>query len=71
MALVTVESFDNPSKANLAKLKLDQADIESVLIDIETVVMDWFLARAIGLIKLQVREEDVARACEILEVNEC
>ena len=64
--LVTVASFTNVNDAHLAKLRLDMAEIESVLIDAETVNMDWFLGRAIGMVKLQVHEDDAARAEEAL-----
>lgn len=66
MALVTVSEFDNPTMAQFAKLQLELGEIEAVLIDLETISMDWFLGGALGLIKLQAHEEDVEQALGIL-----
>jgi len=66
MELVTVAEFDNSIKAHFAKMQLEMGEVEAFLIDLETVTMDWALGRAIGLIKLQVREVDLEKAAEIL-----
>jgi len=66
MQLVTVGWFYNQHKAHLARLWLDQAHIDSVLADIEIVIMKWFYVQAVGCIKLQVREEDHDRAVAVL-----
>ena len=66
MELVTVAEFDNSTKGHFAKMQLEMGEVESFLIDLEAVSMDWALGRAIGLIKLQVREVDLEKAAEIL-----
>ncbi|MBC8406393.1 MAG: hypothetical protein H8E15_14325 [Planctomycetes bacterium] len=66
MRLVTVGFYYNQHKAHLGKLWLDQANIDSVLADIEIVIMNWLYVQAIGFIKPQVREEDSDRASEVL-----
>jgi len=66
MQLVTIAEFDNPTKAHLAKMQLEMGEVEAFLIDLETNTMDWALGRAIGLIKLQVREADAEKATEII-----
>jgi putative signal transducing protein len=67
MVLVTLKSFDNELKAQLAKLWLDQANIESVLVDLETGSMYGFPGQQIDLIRLQVRDQDLVLAQEVLE----
>ncbi len=64
--LVTVATFTNINYASLAKLRLDMAEIDSVIMDGETVAMDYLLGPAIGLIKLQVEESDEQAAAEVL-----
>lgn len=67
MELITIAEFDNSTKAYLAKMQLEMEEVEAFLIDLETTTMDWALGRAIGLIKLQVREADAEKAAEILD----
>jgi hypothetical protein len=65
--LVTIRQFRDLPEALLAKGALDSAGIPSFLADKNMVRMDWFISNAIGGVKLQVREEDVAEANSILD----
>jgi hypothetical protein len=65
--LVTIASFTNINMAQIAMLQLEAAGVEAVMIDSETVAMDWFLGRALGLIKVQVRAKDADRAARALD----
>jgi hypothetical protein len=63
--LVTIATFDNTVKANLARNQL-AAGIRATLVDEHTVGMNWAWSNAIGGIKLIVREEDYEDAARIL-----
>jgi hypothetical protein len=69
-ALITLRTFDNYVTAHIIKAKLEAEGIQSVLIDENTVTMQWHIANAIGGIKLKVASMDVANANHILEVTE-
>lgn len=64
--LVTIETFRDLSEALLAKGRLEAADIDSCLADENMVRMDWFLANAVGGIKLKVPEEQAEEAFRVL-----
>ena len=68
--LVTVASFDEPCKANIAKIKLESEDIECFLSGENFVATYWLLSRAEGGIKLKVKEADSKAAMEILARKE-
>jgi Putative prokaryotic signal transducing protein len=63
---VTVETFTSPWEAQLARARLEAEGIESLVADEHLVRMDWFVSRAIGGVKLKVRQEDAERAAEAL-----
>jgi hypothetical protein len=67
--LVTIETFRDLGEALLAKGRLEAAEIESCLADENLVRMDWFLANAVGGIKLKVPEEQAAEAFRVLFTN--
>lgn len=70
-SLVTVEEFDKSHEAQVAVLSLEQAGIRCYLQNETIVAMDWFLANAVGGIKLQVDSQDETRAQSILaEIRE-
>ena len=65
--LVTIKSFLTPSEANLMQTYLAAEEIYSFLKDEHSVVMQPYLANAMGGVKLQVREEDAERAVDVLK----
>jgi predicted RNA-binding Zn-ribbon protein involved in translation (DUF1610 family) len=67
MGLVTVRSFDNNFKANIALTRLESMGIECFFKDDFTVNIDPILSNAIGGIKIQVREEDAQEALKFLQ----
>lgn len=60
--LVTVATFDDTTRAALARNLLEAEGIPAVLMDESTIAMDWLLSNAVGGIKLQVAPVDVERA---------
>lgn len=70
-SLVTIEEFDKSHVAQVAVLALEQAGIQCFLQNETIVAMDWFMANAVGGIKLQVAAQDATRALGILsEIRE-
>jgi membrane protease YdiL (CAAX protease family) len=65
--LVTVATFDFPAEAEAHKIRLEQEGIRVFLGDDNLVGANWFLANAVGGVKLQVAAEDAQRAAEILD----
>ena len=68
--LVTVDTFDMPTEAHLAKGLLEANGLTAFLADELTVGVAWHLSNAVGGIKLQVAETDVERAINILAGRE-
>ena len=67
---VTVASYDEPYKANIAKIKLESEGIECFLGSENFVATYWLLSRAEGGIKLKVNEAEAKTATEILARKE-
>jgi Putative prokaryotic signal transducing protein len=65
--LVTVETFTSPWEAQLARARLESEGIHSVIADENFIRLYWALSNAVGGVKLQVREDDVTRATELLQ----
>jgi hypothetical protein len=65
--LVTVRTFWNLLEAEMAKGLLDAAGIESFLFDDNMVRMDWFVASALGGMRLRVDPQNADEANRILD----
>ena len=65
----TVASFREPYLAYIAKGKLDSEGIPAVVSDEHLVQINWTLSQAIGGVKVQVPEEAMERAREILKMD--
>jgi len=68
-AFVTVLSLPHPQQVYIIKARLESEGIECFIKDELTIQTDPFLSNAIGGIKLQVKEEDVADAVKILDAE--
>ena len=60
-SLVTIEEYDKSYLAQVAVLALEQAGIQCFLQNETIVAMDWFMANAVGGIRLQVAAHDPDR----------
>jgi hypothetical protein len=67
--LVTVAEFENSFDANLAKLTLDNAGIDSVILG-EPLVVNITYGIPSVTVQLQVRQEDAEKAKHILREEE-
>jgi hypothetical protein len=68
--LKTVAAFMTPEGAEVARLALEDAGIESFLEGAAAVGALWYAGNALGGVKVQVAEADVPRAREILANEE-
>jgi hypothetical protein len=59
---VTLATFWTAAEAQLARLKLENEDVDCVILDENIVATDWLMANAVGGIKVQVREQDLDAA---------
>ena len=64
--LITVATFQGATEAHIARNQLESSGIQATLADEMTTTAAWFLASAVGGIKLQVASKDAERAAEIL-----
>jgi len=64
--LITVATFTNPLEAHIVRGRLEAEHIETYVAHEHHIWADWFLATALGGVKLQVRPEDAQRARDIL-----
>ncbi len=68
MNLITVQRLYTSIDAHLLQNYLESEDIESFILDEFTVDVNPLISNAIGGVRLQVREEDVERALEVIEI---
>lgn len=64
--LVTIAAFNMPHQAHLAKARLEAEGIPAFIRDEHLVSMNAFLSPALGGVRVQVPEEFVAQAKEII-----
>lgn len=62
MALVTMASYRDPIDAELAKTRLEDAGIQVVILDQNLLGINWIYSVALGGVKVQVDEADLAAA---------
>jgi hypothetical protein len=65
--MITVATFDRLEEADLLKCRLEGHDISAFIPDASTVQMNFFYAKPIGGVRVQVEEEDVEAANELLQ----
>ncbi len=66
MKLVTVQSYPNAAEAHAARAVLEAGGVRTTIADESTGTTLWHVG-AIGGIKVQVTEEDLAQARELLK----
>ena len=62
----TIAAFSTPTEAHVALTRLASAGIDAVIRDEFMITFDWLCSNAIGGVKIEVVEDDVADAREIL-----
>jgi len=66
MQLITVKSFDTAIEAHIIKNKLEGEGIRAFVMDENIVTLNPLLNFAVGGVRLQVNEEDLDKARQIL-----
>lgn len=66
--LITIARFSQAMEAYLSKGRLESEGIECFIAD-EFTTTSWLLANALGGVKLNVRESDIERALEVLQID--
>ena len=64
----TLCTFSTLDEAQLARMKLEGSGIEAFIPDETMAQMNWLYTNAIGGIRLQVREDDLESARDVLEL---
>lgn len=64
--MVTVASFNKPEEAHLLRMRLEAAGIPAYVQDEHMIQMDLLAANAIGGVRVQIAEEDVPAARNLL-----
>jgi len=64
--LVTIGSYSTSYEASLVRGELEAFDIDATLADENTVSINWLWSNALGGVKVQVPESEVAEALGIL-----
>ncbi|MHA3773358.1 putative signal transducing protein [Verrucomicrobiota bacterium sgz303538] len=64
--MVTVATFNKPEEAHLLRMRLEAGGISAYIQDENMIQMDLLAANAIGGVRVQIAEEDVEAARELL-----
>ena len=65
--MITVATFSKPEEAHLLRMRLEAGGVAAYILDENMVQMDWAYSNAIGGVRVQIAEEDVEDAKEILK----
>jgi hypothetical protein len=65
--MLTVATFIKPEDAHMLRLRLEAGGVPAYIQDENMVQTDWLYSNAIGGVRVQIAEDDVARAKEILQ----
>ncbi len=64
--MITVATFSKPEEAQLLRLRLEAGGVPAYVQDENVVLLYWFYSNAIGGVRVQIAEEDIDAAKEIL-----
>lgn len=65
--MITIARFSKPEEAHLFRHRLEVGGIPAYIQDENTVQMDWLYSNAIGGVRVQISEEDIEEARELLQ----
>ena len=68
--MTTIATFNKPEDAHLLRMRLEAGGIPAFIQDENLVQIGWLLANAIGGVRVQVADEDVASARELLAAQD-
>jgi Putative prokaryotic signal transducing protein len=67
--MVVVATFSKPEEAHLLRMRLEAGGIQAFLRDENTIQVDWLYSNALGGVRVEVAEEDVAATRELLAAD--
>jgi len=65
--MLTVATFSKPEDAHMLRLRLEAGGVPAYIQDENMVQTDWLYSNAIGGVRVQIADDDVDRAKEILQ----
>jgi rubredoxin len=65
----TIATFSKPEEAHLFRTRLEAAGIPAYVQDEHFIQMDWLYSNAIGGVRVQIADEDLAAAREFLAAD--
>src|SRR3954464_9164202 len=65
----TIATFSKPEDAHLLRMRLEAAGIEAFVQDENVIQMDWLLSNAVGGVRVQVGNDDVAAALDLVSAD--
>ena len=66
----TIAVFNKPEDAHLLRMRLEAGGIPAFIQDENIVQIHWLVANAVGGVRVQVGDEDVAAARELLAAQD-
>ena len=67
--VITIATFSKPEEAHLLRMRLGAADIPAFVRDEHLIQMFWLYANALGGVRVQIAEGDLAEAREFLAAD--
>ena len=67
--MVVVATFSKPEEAHLLRMRLEAGGIQAFIRDENTIQVDWLYSNAMGGVRVEVAEEDVAATRELLAAD--
>ena len=64
--MITLASFSKPEEAHLFRLRLEAAGIPAFVQDEHVIQMQWLYSNALGGVRVQIADDDLAAAREFL-----
>lgn len=65
--MITVSTFSKPEDAHMLRMRLEAGGVPAYVQDENMVQTDWLYSNAIGGVRVQIAEDDLDRAKEILQ----
>jgi hypothetical protein len=63
----TLTALSKPIEAQLLVARLEGSGIRAFIRDEYTITNDWFYSNALGGLRVEVADEDYAKACDVLK----
>lgn len=68
--MTTIATFNKPEEAHLLRMRIEAGGFHAFIQDENLVQIDWLLANAVGGVRVQVADEDVAAVHDLLAAQD-